>query len=139
LICVSSEDRVPPGSPPYEIQPWALHAIGTIKHTTLIKRIFAITAFPALVRFTGQPNGRQSVRQDSRPTGVRCGCIGETNREYERGSARFTEAYLNIIEKHAGTAYIDADLARQDAMRRNWLEDRFFSDPFTGDVLPYEV
>jgi hypothetical protein len=24
-------------------------------------------------------------------------------------------------------------------MRRNWLEDRFFSDPYTGNVVPYEV
>ena len=51
----------------------------------------------------------------------------------------FLEAYLNLIEKRANDAYTDAELASQDAMRRNWLEDRFFSDPFTGNVVPYEV
>jgi len=51
----------------------------------------------------------------------------------------FLEAYLNLIEKRQDDSYSPSDLAAQDAMRRNWLEDRFFSDPFTGNVVPYEV
>jgi len=51
----------------------------------------------------------------------------------------FLEAYLGLIEKRKDDAYTAADIAAQEAMRRNWLEDRFFSDPFTGNVVPYEV
>lgn len=51
----------------------------------------------------------------------------------------FLEAYLSLIEKRKDDVYQPDDLASQDAMRRNWLEDRFFSDPFTGKVVPYEV
>ena len=51
----------------------------------------------------------------------------------------FLEAYLSLIEKRKDDVYTAADLTAQDAMRRNWLEDRFFSDPFTGNVVPYEV
>jgi len=51
----------------------------------------------------------------------------------------FLEAYLNLIEKRQADSYQPSDIAAQDAMRRNWLEDRFFSDPFTGNVVPYEV
>jgi coproporphyrinogen III oxidase len=51
----------------------------------------------------------------------------------------FLEAYLGLIDKRKDDPYTAADLTAQDAMRRNWLEDRFFSDPFTGNVVPYEV
>jgi coproporphyrinogen III oxidase len=51
----------------------------------------------------------------------------------------FLTAYLSLIEKHQDDEYTTEDLAKQDYMRRNWLEDRFFSDPYTGNVVPYEV
>lgn len=51
----------------------------------------------------------------------------------------FMIVYLDLIEKNAAAPYTAADVAKQDYMRRNWLEDRFFSDPYTGNVVPYEV
>ncbi len=51
----------------------------------------------------------------------------------------FLLIYLDLIGRHRATPYTDEDLAKQDYMRRNWLEDRFFSDPYTGNVVPYEV
>lgn len=51
----------------------------------------------------------------------------------------FLTIYLDLVEQHRDTPYTEQDLARQDYMRRNWLEDRFFSDPYTGNVVPYEV
>jgi hypothetical protein len=44
-----------------------------------------------------------------------------------------------IVERRMNDPYTDQDLAAQDAMRKNWLEDRFFSDPFTTSVTPYEA
>jgi coproporphyrinogen III oxidase len=63
----------------------------------------------------------------------------ETFRFMTDAYSSFLQAYLSLIEKRQDDAYAAADIAAQDAMRRNWLEDRFFSDPFTGNVVPYEV
>jgi len=51
----------------------------------------------------------------------------------------FLDSYLTMVEKRINDQYTDEDLAMQDAMRLNWFEDRFFSDPFTRDVVPYEI
>ena len=48
-------------------------------------------------------------------------------------------AYLTVVERRADDAYTDEDLAAQDRMRRNWLEDRFFSDPYTTQVTPFDA
>jgi len=48
-------------------------------------------------------------------------------------------SYLDVVERRMNTSFTDEDLAAQDAMRKNWLEDRFFSDPFTTSVTPYEA
>ena len=52
---------------------------------------------------------------------------------------RFLNAFLTLVEKNKNTPYTAEDLAAQDAMRRNWLEDRLFSDPYTTSVTPYEI
>lgn len=66
--------------------------------------------------------------------------INEQNFRFMTEAYReFLIAYLDLIEKNQDAPYTDADLAKQDYMRRNWLEDRFFSDPYTGNVVPYEV
>ena len=49
------------------------------------------------------------------------------------------EAYLTVVERRMNDSYTEQDLAAQDAMRKNWLQDRFFSDPFTTSVTPYEA
>ena len=51
----------------------------------------------------------------------------------------FVRTYFDIIERRADEPVSAEDLKAQDAMRRNWLEDRFFSDPFTQNVTPYEI
>jgi len=51
----------------------------------------------------------------------------------------FLNAYFDLIEKNRDAPTTSEDLAKQEYMRRNWLEDRFFSDPYTGNVVPYEV
>jgi len=52
---------------------------------------------------------------------------------------RFVDAYLKIVEKRQGNPFSPEDLAAQDAMRRNWLEDQLFADEWTKSVVPYEV
>lgn len=51
----------------------------------------------------------------------------------------FLSTYLGLVGERRNDAYTDADLASQAAMRRNWLEDRFFADPFTTTVTPYDA
>ena len=48
-------------------------------------------------------------------------------------------AYLDVVERRKDTPFTEEDLAAQDAMRKNWAEDRLFSDPFTTQVTPYEI
>jgi len=48
-------------------------------------------------------------------------------------------AYLDVVERRKDTPYTEEDLAAQDAMRKNWAEDRLFSDPYTTGVTPYEI
>jgi coproporphyrinogen III oxidase len=51
---------------------------------------------------------------------------------------RFVDAYMNIIELRKDDPYTAEDLAAQDAMRRNWLEDQLFADRYTTNVTAYE-
>lgn len=52
---------------------------------------------------------------------------------------RFVDAYMTLIERRRDDPYSAEDLAAQDAMRLNWLEDRLFSDPYTTNVTGYEA
>ncbi len=66
--------------------------------------------------------------------------INEQNFRFMTEAYReFLIAYFDLIEMNQDASYTAEDLAKQDYMRRNWLEDRFFSDPYTGNVVPYEV
>ena len=49
------------------------------------------------------------------------------------------DSYLTKAEERADDPYTQEDVAAQEAMRLNWFEDRFFSDPFTTEVVPYEI
>jgi coproporphyrinogen III oxidase len=51
----------------------------------------------------------------------------------------FVNAYLEILDRRKDQSFTDEDLANQAGMRRRWLEDHLFSDPFTMYVVPYEV
>jgi len=52
---------------------------------------------------------------------------------------RMLDAYLTVVVRRKDDPFGAAEIAAQDAMRRNWLEDRFFSDPYTTAVTPYEA
>ncbi len=51
----------------------------------------------------------------------------------------FLTAFLDLVEKNQDASYTAEDITAQTAMRRNWFEDRLFSDPYTTSVVPYEV
>jgi coproporphyrinogen III oxidase len=49
------------------------------------------------------------------------------------------DAYLDLLEKQKDLPVTAEDIAAQEAMRKNWLEDQLFSDPFSGKLVPYSV
>jgi coproporphyrinogen III oxidase len=51
----------------------------------------------------------------------------------------FLDAYLEILDRRKDQAFTSQDLAAQDLMRRQWLQDQLFSDPFSSQLVPYEV
>ena len=52
---------------------------------------------------------------------------------------RFVDAYLDVLDRCKDEPFTDQDIENQSAMRRRWLEDHLFSDPFTMNVVPYKV
>ncbi len=51
----------------------------------------------------------------------------------------FVGAYMAITSARADDAFTDVDLAAQDEMRRRWLIDQLFSDPFASKIVPFEA
>ncbi len=51
----------------------------------------------------------------------------------------FFRAYLNLIDQRQNDPVTAEDLAKQDYQRRNWWEDRWYSDPYTRNVVPMDV
>lgn len=90
-------------------------------------------------------SGDNSMRRKTEMVGG--SFYGYPLREVSEGSYLFMteayeamlDAYLVVVERRADDPYTDEDLLSQDRMRRNWLEDRFFSDPYTTSVTPYEA
>lgn len=67
---------------------------------------------------------------------------GDTAQSYEFVAElfdQFTGAYLDLVARRARDSYSPADLAAQDAMRKRWLVDQLFSDPFASKLVPFEV
>lgn len=52
---------------------------------------------------------------------------------------KFTDAYLDLVPRRAGAPVTDDDRARQDNMRKSWLVDQLYSDPFASQLVPFEV
>ena len=52
---------------------------------------------------------------------------------------KFIDAYMDTVEKRQNDSFTDEDVAKQDRMRRRWLEDQLYADPFASRVVPYEV
>jgi len=53
--------------------------------------------------------------------------------------AQFTQTYLDLVARRADGAWTAEDLARQSSMRKQWLVDQLFSDPFSSKLVPFEV
>lgn len=52
---------------------------------------------------------------------------------------KFVNGYIDLLEKRKDEPYSEQDLENQAGMRKRWLEDHLFSDPFPMYVVPYEV
>jgi len=67
---------------------------------------------------------------------------GDTGQSYEFASTlfdSFIDGYLDIVAKRADQSFSEADVQEQDAMRKRWLIDQLFSDPFSSKIVPFEV
>jgi coproporphyrinogen III oxidase len=95
---------------------------------------------------------RQMLYKDYHKEKLKAACIGaafyvrpmlkinETNMSFvESAHETLVNAYLDVLDKRKDQPYTEEDLANQAAMRKRWLEDHLFSDPFTMHVVPYEV
>ena len=51
----------------------------------------------------------------------------------------FFVAYLDLIDKRKNEPVTAEEIAKQDYQRRNWWEDRWYSDPYTRNVVPMDV
>lgn len=51
----------------------------------------------------------------------------------------FVGTYMSIVEERADDPFTAADITAQDDMRRRWLIDQLFSDPFASKIVPFEV
>jgi coproporphyrinogen III oxidase len=51
----------------------------------------------------------------------------------------FVGTYMDIVSKRADDAYTEEDILAQDEMRRRWLIDQLFSDPFASKIVPFDV
>jgi hypothetical protein len=63
-------------------------------------------------------------------------------KSYELAEGLFEEvddAYLRIVARRAKQRFTPQDVARRDEMRKRWLTDQLFADPFSSKVVPYEV
>jgi len=51
----------------------------------------------------------------------------------------FVDAYMDIADERADDAFTDKDTAAHQDMRRQWLIDQLFSDPFASKIVPFDV
>lgn len=67
---------------------------------------------------------------------------GDLARSWELAEGLFEEfndAYLDIVARRATGKYSPEDERRRDDMRKRWLTDQLFADPFASKVVPFEV
>ncbi len=67
---------------------------------------------------------------------------GDVARSYELIEGlfeKYTDAYLDLIPRRAAASVTATDLASQEAMRKRWLVDQLYSDPFASKLVPFEV
>jgi hypothetical protein len=67
---------------------------------------------------------------------------GDVARSYELIESlfgKFTDAYLDLVAKRAAAPVTADDVMRQELMRKSWLVDQLYSDPFASELVPFEV
>ncbi len=52
---------------------------------------------------------------------------------------QFTDAFVDITSERAKEDFSAQDIAAQDAMRKQWLIDQLFSDPFSSQIIPFDI
>ena len=95
---------------------------------------------------------RQMLYKDYHKDRLQAACIGaafyvrpmlninEANLSFvQKAHETFVNAYLDVLDKRKDQPFTEEDLTKQAGMRKRWLEDHLFSDPFTMHVVPYEV
>ncbi len=51
----------------------------------------------------------------------------------------FVGTYMDIARERADDEFTAADIKAQENMRRQWLIDQLFSDPFASSIVPFDV
>jgi len=51
----------------------------------------------------------------------------------------FIDVYMGLVEKHKDSPFTEKDVAAQDSMRRQWLIDQLYSDPYASKLVPFEA
>jgi len=65
---------------------------------------------------------------------------GEKSYRFIKGMySEFVDAYFETIQKRMNDPYTEEDLLAQEKMRKSWLIDQLFSDPFASKIVPFEV
>ena len=67
---------------------------------------------------------------------------GDMAKSYDLAEGLFeqvNDAYLEFVVRRAKESFTPEDQARQDEMRKRWLTDQLFADPFSSKVVPFEV
>jgi len=95
---------------------------------------------------------RQMLYKDYHKDKLQAACIGaafyvrpmlEINTEnlsfVQKAHETLVSSYFDVLDKRKDQSFSEEDLANQAGMRKRWLEDHLFSDPFTMYVVPYDV
>ena len=65
---------------------------------------------------------------------------GEKSYQFIKGMFNeFVDAYLQLVEKRMNDSFSKEDVLAQEIMRKRWLMDQLFSDPFASKIVPFEV
>ena len=65
---------------------------------------------------------------------------GEKSYRFIKGMFNeFVDAYLQLVEKRMNDSFSKEDVLAQEIMRKRWLMDQLFSDPFASKIVPFEV
>ncbi|UCG72378.1 MAG: hypothetical protein JSV45_14205 [Chromatiales bacterium] len=67
---------------------------------------------------------------------------GDARQSFEFIAALFDDfvgLYIDQVEQRHGQAVTASDLQAQDTMRRQWLLDQLFSDPYSSTSVPFEA